>query len=80
MAKKKRKIFRTPEERAEWILRGEAVQRMLQDRIDRITAELRARGQEVRDLGYWIERGSSASAPSARASTLRKSPGVRPLV
>ena len=56
MKRKKTKIFQTPEERAEWELRGEAVQRMLQDRIDRITAELRARGQDVRGLDYWIER------------------------
>jgi hypothetical protein len=56
MKRKKRKIFRTPEERAEWELRGEAVQRMLQDRIDRIAAEMRARGQEVRGVEYWMER------------------------
>ena len=56
MKRKKRKLFQTPEERADWQLRGEAVQRMLQDRIDRISAEMRARGQEVRDIEYWMER------------------------
>jgi hypothetical protein len=60
--KRKRKTFQTPEERAERQLRSEAVQRMLQDRIDRITAELRARGQEVRDIEYWIERIKAENA------------------
>ena len=56
MKRKKRKILRTPEERADWELRGEAMQRMLQDHIDRIAAELRARGEEVRDVEWWMER------------------------
>ena len=38
--KKKRKIFRTPEERAAWEAHGEAIQRDLQAHIERIKAEL----------------------------------------
>ncbi len=56
MKRKKRKIFRTPEERAEWELRSEALGRMLQDRMDRIKAELTAKGQQFRDVDYYIEQ------------------------
>ncbi|WP_181813647.1 hypothetical protein [Gaiella occulta] len=40
---KKRKIFRTPEERAAWVARGEELQRELQYWIERGKAELAAR-------------------------------------
>lgn len=43
MKRKKRKIFRTPEERAAWDARFEARQRELQSHIERITAELAAK-------------------------------------
>jgi hypothetical protein len=42
MKRKKRKIFRTPEERAAWEAAGEARQRELRAHIERITAELEA--------------------------------------
>jgi len=45
MAKKKRKIFRTPEERAAWEARYETRMRELQFYMDRIRAELAAKGQ-----------------------------------
>ena len=41
--KRKRKIFRTPEERKEWEARIDARIRELQGHIDRITAELAAK-------------------------------------
>jgi hypothetical protein len=41
--KRKRKIFRTPEERKAWEARSEARIRDLQSHIDRITAELAAK-------------------------------------
>ena len=56
MKRKKRKIFRTPEERAEWQLESEAIDRMLQERIDLIEAELREKGQPVRGLNYYVEQ------------------------
>jgi hypothetical protein len=40
---KKRKIFRTPEERAAWAARREERQRELQAHIERISAELAAK-------------------------------------
>lgn len=40
---KKRKIFRTPEERAAWIKQGEEIQRELQYWIERGRAELAAK-------------------------------------
>ena len=43
MKRKKRKIFRTPEERAEWEASRDARLRELQAHIDRITAELAAK-------------------------------------
>lgn len=43
MKRKKRKIFRTPEERAAWDARFEARQRELKAHIERITAELAAK-------------------------------------
>lgn len=55
MKRKKRKIFQTPEERAEWELRSEARTRQLQDRIERNEAELRAKDPNYRGLDYWIE-------------------------
>lgn len=54
--KKKRTMFRTPEERAESEIRHEAMQRMLRDRIERIEAELRAKNPNYRGLDYWIEQ------------------------
>jgi hypothetical protein len=56
MKRKKRKIFQTPEERAEWELRSEAVDRMLRERIARIEAELRAKGQPIRGVEYYVEQ------------------------
>jgi hypothetical protein len=41
--KRKRKIFRTPEERREWEASMDAHIRELQDHIERITAELAAK-------------------------------------
>jgi hypothetical protein len=43
MKRKKRKVFRTPEERAEWNARFEAIQRELRAHIERIRAELAAK-------------------------------------
>ena len=40
---KKRKIFRSPEERAAWEAAGEARQRDLRSHIERIKAELAAK-------------------------------------
>jgi hypothetical protein len=40
--KKKRKIFRTPEERAAWEAEGERIQEMLRERMRRIEVELAA--------------------------------------
>jgi hypothetical protein len=54
--KRKRKILQTPEERAEREIRGEALDRMLRDRIARIEAELRAKDPNYRGLDYWIEQ------------------------
>jgi hypothetical protein len=55
MKRKKRKMFETPEERAEWELRSEATDRMLQERLALIKAELEAKGQVVRDVDYYVE-------------------------
>jgi len=55
MKRKKRKIFQTPEERAEWELHSEARMRQLKDRIERVEAELRAKDPNYRGLDYWIE-------------------------
>lgn len=41
--KRKKKIFRTPEERAAWEARGEEIQRELRYWIDRGKAELEAK-------------------------------------
>ena len=54
--RKKRKIFRTPEERQEWEIRSEAMDRMIRDRIAKIEAELRAKDPNYRGLDYWIEQ------------------------
>jgi hypothetical protein len=56
MKKKRTKIFQTREEREEWEIRSEALQRMLRDRIERIEAELRAKDPNYRGLSYWIEQ------------------------
>ncbi len=45
MKRKKRKIFRTPEERAAWEAHFQARMRALKFHHDRITAELEAKGQ-----------------------------------
>jgi hypothetical protein len=45
MAKKKRKIFRTPEERAAWEARHQERMRELRFYMDRIKAELAEKGQ-----------------------------------
>jgi hypothetical protein len=55
--KRKRKIFRTPEERKAWEARSEARIRDLQSHIDRITAELAAK-----------KRPPADPAPTARAA------------
>ena len=67
MKRKKRKIFRTPEERAAWYAGYEERTRALQARIDRITAELAARGEEPRGLEYWIERHKAERTARAAA-------------
>ena len=56
MNRKKRKIFQTPEERAEFEIRHEAMDRMLRNRIARIEAELRAKDPNYRGLDWWIEQ------------------------
>ncbi len=45
MKRKKRKIFRTPEERAAWEAHFQARMRALKFHHDRLTAELQAKGQ-----------------------------------
>jgi hypothetical protein len=45
--KRKKKIFQTPEERAEWEARMAARLRDLQSHIERITAELAAKKREA---------------------------------
>ncbi len=65
MAKRKKtKIFRTPEERAAWQARHDALTRELQNRIDRIKAELVAKGQwdESRDLDFYLRRARAELA------------------
>lgn len=54
--KRKRTMFQTPEEREEWEIRSEAVDRVVRDRIAKIEAELRARDPNYRGLDYWIEQ------------------------
>jgi hypothetical protein len=66
--RKKRKIFQTPEERAEWEIRSEAMQRMLRDRIARIEAELRAKDPNYRGLDYWIEQVRAEREPHGNAA------------
>jgi len=56
MKRKKRKTFETPEEREEWEIRSEAMDRMIRDRIERIEAEMLAKDPNYRGLGYWIEQ------------------------
>jgi hypothetical protein len=56
MKRKKRTIFQTPEEREEWEIRSEAVDRMIRDRIAKIEAELKAKDPNYRGLDYWIEQ------------------------
>ena len=56
MKRKKRTMFRTPEEREAWEIRSEAMDRMLRDHIKRIEAELRAKDPNYRGLDYWIEQ------------------------
>jgi hypothetical protein len=56
MKRRKRTIFRTPEEREEWEIRSEAVDRMIRDRLAKIEAELRAKDPNYRGLDYWIEQ------------------------
>lgn len=54
MKRKKRKIVETPEEREAREIRSEATTRMLQDRIAKIEAELRAKDPNYRGLDWWI--------------------------
>ena len=56
MKRKKKTMFRTPEEREAWVIRSEATDRMIRDRIARIEAELRAKDPNYRGLDYWIEQ------------------------
>jgi hypothetical protein len=56
MKRKKTKIVQTPEEREAAEIRSEAIDRMVQDRIARIEAELRAKDPNYRGLDYWIEQ------------------------
>lgn len=56
MKRKKRTIFRTPEERKEWEIRSEAIDRMLQDRLAKIEAELKAKDPNYRGIEWWIEQ------------------------
>lgn len=56
MKRKKTKISQTPEEREAAEIRSEALDRMVQDRIERIEAELRAKDPNYRGLDYWVEQ------------------------
>jgi len=56
MKKKRKTRFRTPEEREEYEIRSEAMDRMIRDRIERIEAEMLAKDPNYRGLGYWIEQ------------------------
>jgi hypothetical protein len=56
MKRKKRKIVETPEEREAREIRSEAIDRMLQDRIAKIEAELKAKNPNYRGIDYWIEQ------------------------
>lgn len=54
--KKRKTRFRTPEEREEWEIRSEAVDRMIRDQLERLEAEMRSKDPNYRGLGYWIEQ------------------------
>jgi hypothetical protein len=69
MKRKRRKIFRTPEERAAWEAHFEMRQRELQARIEKLDAELAAHGRKRRGLEYWIERHKAERAAREQAST-----------
>jgi hypothetical protein len=56
MKRKKRTMFRTPEEREAWEIRSEAVDRMVRDRLAKLEAEMRAKDPNYRGLEYWIEQ------------------------
>jgi hypothetical protein len=51
---KKRKTL-TPEEREAREIRSEAMDRWIQDKLERWEAEMRAKDPNYRGLGYWIE-------------------------
>lgn len=54
MKRKKRTTPLTPEEREEREIRSEALDRWLEDRIERLEAELAAKDPNYRGLSYWI--------------------------
>jgi len=54
--RKRKSMFRTPEEREEWKIRSDASDRMIRDRLERLEAEMRAKAPNYRGLGYWIEQ------------------------
>lgn len=56
MKRRKRSVFRSPEEREEWEIRSEAIDRMLRDRIAKIEAELKAKDPNYRGIDWWIEQ------------------------
>jgi hypothetical protein len=68
MKRKKRKIFRTPEERAAWYERYDERTRQLQARIEMLKAEMAARGEKPRGLEYWIERHKAERAAREQPS------------
>ncbi len=62
MKRKKRKLFQTPEERAAFYEGWDERTRQLEARIEKLKAELAARGEEPRGLEYWIERHKAEQA------------------
>jgi hypothetical protein len=66
--KRKRKIVKTTEERAERELRSEAISRMAEDRIARIEAELQAKNPDYRGIDWWIEQVRAERDASAKSA------------
>jgi hypothetical protein len=69
MGKKKRKIWATPEERAAFYEGWEERTRQLEARIEKLDAELAARGRKRRGLEYWLERHKAERAAREQPST-----------
>jgi hypothetical protein len=67
--KKRRKMFDSPEERDAFMARWEENTRRLEARLEKLTAELAARGQKPRGLEYWLERHEAERAAREQPST-----------